>query len=129
MKITPRYFLPVFILLIGIVFSLHLFFLSTLNHDLFSDKIVVSYILNFSIAIAIYFLIYLFRVKLKDSLGFLFILGSLIKFVLFYILIYPFFKLDGDISKYEFAAFFIPYFTCLIYETIAVSTLLNSLKS
>jgi len=129
MKITPRYFLPVFILLIGVVFGLHLFFLSTLNHDLFSDKIVVSYILNISIAIAIYFLIYLFRVKLKDSLGFLFILGSLIKFVLFYILIYPFFKLDGDISKYEFASFFIPYFTCLIYETIAVSTLLNSLKS
>ena len=129
MKITPRYFLPGIILLIGIVFSLHLFILSTLNYALYSDKIIASYLLNISIAIAIYFLIYLLRVKLKNSLGFLFILGSLIKFVLFYVLIFPSFKLDGDISKYEFASFFIPYFACLIYETIAVSTLLNSLKS
>jgi hypothetical protein len=129
MKITPRYFLPIFILLILLVFSLHLFFLSILNHSLFSDKIIESYLLNFLIAIIIYFLIYQFKDTFKNSLGFLFILGSFIKFLLFYALIYPSFKLDGDISKYEFASFFIPYFTCLIYETLAVSTLLNSLKN
>lgn len=129
MKITPKYFLPIFILLLLVVFSLHLFFLSIGDQALFSNKIIESYILNSSVAIIIYFLIFQFKDTFKNSLGFLFILGSLIKFLLFYALIYPSFKLDGDISKIEFAAFFIPYFTCLIYETLAVSTLLNSLKN
>jgi len=129
MKITPKYFLPIFILLIVLVFSLHIFILSIQNHSIFSDKIIESYLLNSFVAIIIYFMIYQFKDKFKNGLGFLFILGSLIKFLLFYALIYPSFKLDGNFSKYEFASFFIPYFTCLIYETLAVSTLLNSLKN
>jgi hypothetical protein len=128
MKITSRYFLPIFIVLILLVFSFHLAILSTVNHPLFSDKIIESYLLNSFIAVTLYFIINQLKNKFKNGLGFLFILGSLIKFLLFYALIYPSFKLDGNMSKYEFASFFIPYFTCLIYETLAIATLLNNLE-
>jgi hypothetical protein len=123
-----KYFLPKFLLLIVAVFCIHLIILNTTTHPLYSDKIIESYLLNSFIAILFYFLINSLKTKFKNGLGFIFILGSLLKLLLFVVLIYPSFKLDGSISKYEFTSFFIPYFTFLIYETLAVVTLLNNIE-
>ena len=129
MKITATNFLPIFIIVLAVMFGLHLSILHFMEHPFFSDKIIESYLLNSLVAIFIYYIINTLKTKFKNSLGFIFIFGGLLKFLLFYILIYPSFKLDGTISNFEFAAFFIPYFTCLIYETLAIATLLNNLKN
>jgi len=54
-------------------------------------------------------------------------LGSFLKFGLFFIFIYPSYKLDGDTTKFEFLTFFIPYIACLIIETSDLIKLLNNL--
>ncbi len=111
-----------------VVFGLHLFFLHSNKYPLFENKILLSYFLNFFLAIAIYVLIYSLRTKLKNYLGFLFIGGSFLKFILFFILFYPFYLADETISILEFSSFFVPYLICLITETYALANLLNRLK-
>ena len=110
------------------VLGIHLLMLSVLEFPLFENKILIAYLVNFVLAFAIY----VGMDKLKDTqpnnLGFIFMTGSMIKFGVFFLLFYPAYKLDGDMSPLEFSSFFIPYATSLILETITLSKLLNSLK-
>lgn len=122
----------IYILIIAITaviaFFIHISVLSYLNFPLFDNKIILSYVVNTLLVILILLVLFIFKKKLKDQLGFLFMAGSLLKFACFFIFFYPSFKMDGDISNLEFAAFFVPYAICLIVETICGSKLLNSLK-
>jgi hypothetical protein len=68
------------------------------------------------------------RNKYKSQLGFLFLAGSLLKFAVFFIVFYPIFKEDGQMSKLEFASFFVPYGMGLFLETISLSKWLNKLE-
>lgn len=77
-------------------------------------------------ASAIYVLILRLRKKYNDSLGFIYMGGSFLKFILYFLLIHPLYKADGAIEKSEAFAFFIPYLYCLIAETRALIRLLNS---
>jgi hypothetical protein len=128
MNITPKSFLPLFLIIIVFVFSFHIAILSFLEKPIFGNKIIESYFLNAFVAIFLYFIINKLKEKFKNSIGFIFILGSLIKFLLFFALIYPSFKVDGKVSKPEFTAFFVPYFVSLFYETLAIIKLLNSIE-
>ena len=92
------------------------------------NKIVLAYLVNFTLAILIYAFLLKMKEKYKEQLGFLFIGGSILKFVAFFIFFYGSYKMDGTISKLEFAAFFTPYILCLIIETTALVKLLNNLK-
>ena len=65
--------------------------------------------------------------ELKTQLGFLFMVGSALKFAVFFIVFQPIYKQDGEVSSLEFLAFFIPYTLCLIFETFSLSKLLNKL--
>lgn len=111
------------------VLLLHLIILSQVGLPLFGSKIILAYSFNYLVAISIYILLYKFREKYYDKLGFFFLGGSAIKFIVFFIFFMPHYKLDGDISKLEFATFFIPYSTCLIVEILALSKLLNEKSS
>lgn len=73
--------------------------------------------------------LYRFREKLRNQIGFLFMGGSLFKFLIFFILFYPSYKADGDMSSLEFAAFFVPYGLGLILETYFTSKMLNNLET
>jgi hypothetical protein len=46
--------------------------------------------------------------------------GSFVKFLFFFIFLYPYYKLDGGLDSLEFAAFFVPYLISLIFETLGV---------
>lgn len=46
-----------------------------------------------------------------------FLLGSLLKALGFFVLVYPEMKADGSISRPEFFTFFIPYIIALFWET------------
>lgn len=109
-------------------FLLHLLFLNFKNLPFFDNKIVLAYILNYLLALSIYSLLYFLRFKLKNQLGFLFMAGSFLKFIVFFVFFYPSYKSDGSINNLEFSSFFIPYLICLIIETYTLIQLLKNLK-
>ncbi|MDV7137562.1 DUF6168 family protein [Maribacter sp. TH_r10] len=110
---------------LGAVFLIHLIILDNLGFPKFNDLIGLSYIVNGLLAIAIFVSIYIFRSKLKNQIGFLFMGGSFLKFLFFFILFYPAYKSDGEMSRLEFAAFFVPYVVSLVVETIFTAQILK----
>lgn len=108
-------------------FCIHISILSILQLSLLDNKIILSYIINLVLIISIFGILYLLKEKYKTQLGFLFLAGSLLKFAVFFIVFYPVFKLDGIVTKLEFASFFVPYITGLVIETISLSKWLNKL--
>ena len=113
--------------LLAITLVLHLGFLKLFEQPLFENKIVLSYIVNLLLVIGVFGLLYILRNKYKSQLGFLFLAGSELKFTVFFIVFYPIYKQDEDVSKLEFAAFFVPYATGLILETLSLSKWLNEI--
>lgn len=116
----------ILLLALGLSFSIHLGILKSLELPLFGNKIVLSYVVNFILASSIFYALFHFREKLKNAIGFLFMGGSFLKFIVFFLLFYPFYKSDGEIQKIEFAAFFAPYAIALILETYFTSKMLNN---
>ena len=83
----------------------------------YAENILVSaYIINAFLAIAIYVIINIILKNKPEISGFVFMGGSGIKFIFFFLFFYPTYKEDGQISKPEFLSFFIPYTICLITE-------------
>ena len=115
------------IALLTLVFAIHLVVLNTLQFPLFENRIVLSYIVNLILIIIIFGTLYLLKEKYKSQLGFLFLAGSFLKFAVFFILFYPFYKLDNTITELEFAAFFVPYVMGLIFESVSLSKWMNKL--
>lgn len=50
--------------------------------------------------------------------GFVFMIGSALKFLLFFLVFYPAYHADGEISRMEFASFFVPYAIGLSVELL-----------
>lgn len=115
------------ILILAVVFGIHLILLNILNLPMFENRIVLSYVVNLILIIVIFGGLYLLKEKYKSQLGFLFLAGSFLKFAVFFILFYPFYKIDNVITKLEFAAFFVPYVVGLILESVSLSKWLNKL--
>lgn len=115
-------------LVLGVSFVIHT--QMRLGNDLnpLGDMLVRSYLLNLLLAFGILVFIYSLRNRLKTQLGFLFIAGSLLKFLLFFLLFYPGFTADGGIGQSEFSSFFVPYFLALLIETGLAAGLLKKLE-
>ena len=116
------------LLLLAIGFGIHLCVLKFLNLPLFENRIIASYLVNLTLVIVVFGGLYLLKDKYTSQLGFLFLIGSFLKFAVFFIVFYPFYKQDGEITKLEFAAFFVPYVLGLILETVSLSKWLNKLS-
>ncbi|NER13223.1 hypothetical protein GWK08_07215 [Leptobacterium flavescens] len=125
MHTLVRRFLIALTLVLLLVFGIHVLILYLAGSPLFDNSIVLSYIVNFAMAVAIYAVLFLLREKQKEQLGFIFIGGSMFKFLIFFLVFNPIFKADGETSNLEFASFFVPYLTCLIIETLSVIKLLK----
>ena len=127
--ISPFYrFILQLTIAVCVVFGIHLSALYFFDSPIFDNKIILAYLLNYILAISIYSILYIYRIKLKNQLGFLFMGGSSLKFMLFFVFFYSSYKADGNINSLEFAAFFTPYIVCLTLETAALVKLLNGLK-
>ena len=107
------------IIVLGISFFFHQYFVNT-------PHLLSLYALNLSIAIFVYWLFFLLRKKQKESLGYYFLFGTLVKFLVFFLLVLPIFKTDNVVSKIEFFSFFTPYLLSLFVETKSLISLLNS---
>ena len=111
-----------------IAFGAHILLLNWLEKPLFNNMIITSYLVNGVLAIAIFGFLYKKRERFKDQIGFLFLAGSLLKFAVFFIVFYPTFKADGNMSGMEFASFFVPYVLCLVTETFSLVKWLNKME-
>ena len=105
---------------LGISFFFHKYSIDNTDHLPF------LYAINASIAILVYWIVFLLRNNNKGYLGYYFLLGTFIKFFIFFIFVLPIFKDDNIVSRTEFFTFFIPYFLSLMVETKSLISLLNS---
>ena len=108
------------IIVLTIVFGIHVYILDQLELPLFDNQIIVAYLANCFLALAIYLSLFLLKNKMSEQIGFLYMGGSFVKFLFFFIFFYPKYKLDGGLDSLEFAAFFVPYVISLILETLGV---------
>lgn len=129
MKKTTFKFLTVLLLVIVAVFAAHLFILQNMQLPIFADRILLSYLLNYALAASILLFIQSRFNKKSSQTGFIFLGGSGIKFLVFFLVFYPIYREDGTMSTSEFAAFFVPYATCLILEVAFLSKQLNNQDS
>ena len=125
-KNLERFVLILFSIL-AVAFIIHISIFSFLNYDLFATRIITSYVGNFVLTVVIFAYIYKNRIKKTERLGFFFLGGSMIKFMLFFIFLNPFFMEDGLVSRLEFLSFFIPYSLALTVETQQLIKELNKL--
>jgi len=118
-------FLAVLTSMLLISLVLHLQIQEYLNIEKWADMLMLSYGVNFLLATVILLILYLLRNKYKNQIGFLYMGGSLLKFLVFFIVFYPAYRADGIVTKSEFAAFFVPYLLCLILETVYTAKILQ----
>lgn len=117
------------LLLLGVlvlVFGMHLFILKQFEMPLFTNRIILSYLLNYFLAVIVLVLVKANIQKKSSQTGFIFMAGSGLKFLFFFLFFYPSYQEDGHMERAEFVAFFTPYAVCLTLEVIYLSKLLNN---
>ena len=85
----------------------------------------ISYLLNNMMAAATFAVLLKLKKKHVDKLGFISLASTLIKFVIFFLVFDPLFQADGEITRREFAVFFIPYAFATTIETFFLVRILN----
>ena len=117
-------------LLLGILLFvglLHAGFLFARNLNFDYKLMFLGYIINFAMALVIYSTLLYFSEKQNKNLGFLFMFGSTLKFIVYFLIFDPIFILDAQLTKVEFFMFFVPYFSCLLVETFALIKLMREM--
>ncbi len=107
------------------LFLLHILALHLIGKTLFENFIFTSYIFNFIITIIFFSFLLISSTFNDSSLGWVFFITSGLKFLAFFIIIYPLFNLDKIIQKIELLNFFLPYTLCLTIEIRQLSKILN----
>jgi hypothetical protein len=120
------HFALVLFLSLFLAFIVYLSILYFLEIPLWSNHLIAAYLINYLLAVSIYAFLYRSREKYSDSLGFLFMAGSFLKFAAFFIFFYPAYHADNRIETIEFGTFFIPYTICLLLETLGLIKILQN---
>lgn len=109
-----------------VFFGLHIWVLQELDKIFTISKIGICYTINFIIALAIFKLFSIFINKKSELLGFIFLIGSLFKFIIYFAILRPIIQNNGSLTKIEFSFFFLPYAICLILEIFYLVKAINS---
>ena len=104
---------------------LHLAYFYANDKIIQPDEWLFCYGLNLIMAFIIYAVLLELAKRESPYLGFFFLSGSAFKFALYFLIIDPLLRRDGDLTYADFFLFFIPYLVSLIGETIAVIKLLK----
>ncbi|WGK65784.1 DUF6168 family protein [Croceiramulus getboli] len=123
---SARQFMVQLALVCTLVFLIQVFLLQHYDHPPFDNQLILAYAVNMIIALGVVLTINAVLHRMKNSLGFIFIAGSGLKFVLFFLLFYPEYKADDQLTLLEFFAFFVPYVCCLFLEVRYLAKLLNN---
>jgi len=107
------------------LFCLHFFTIEQLDISVQRQILIVCYLFNTLFAIS-FFILLLFVSKYNPSiLGWVFLMASGLKFLLFFALIFPNFQLIRMSQKQELITFFIPYAAALTFEIHQLIKILN----
>lgn len=94
-------------------------------HNSFSlPNLVPSYLFNYLTTILAFALLWYRYKKQSETLGFVFLATSGIKFLLFFLLFRPYFFLSSS-KKEALVVFIIPYAVCVFFEVLVLAKLLN----
>lgn len=85
----------------------------------------LCYGVNFVLAVLIFWAVLATYKKNAMLVGFVFMGGSILKFGIFFLFIYPDFKADGLVGRDELSLFFVPYLISLFSMTYAASRVLQ----
>ena len=88
--------------------------------------LIFCYLVNYILALGIYFALVKLVANENKHVGFVFMFGSALKFLAYFLIFDPLFKQDGQLSKVEFFLFFTPYLISLVVETAALVKLLKT---
>jgi hypothetical protein len=109
---------------LSLAFAIH----TTLMPDALWGQIRIMwlcYVLNYGLAVLIFSAVLATHKKNAMLVGIVFMGGSILKFGLFFLLIYPDFKSDGLVGRDELSLFFVPYLISLFSMTYAASRVLQ----
>lgn len=98
-------------------FIVHYVWISRSGSNLEDAVFFTSYLGNYIVAEIIMLGMIFTPKSLEPSRGFLFMFGSVFKFIFFFLFLYPVFQQDGTMQQHEFFTFFVPYGVCLATET------------
>ncbi len=110
---------------IGFAFSIHLFVLHTKGLPLWENLIIPSYLYNTITSFVSFLILIKLKPKWISNMGFIFMAGSFLKFLIFFLAFYPSYQADDEVTSLEFFAFFIPYGMGLIVEIASLVQRLN----
>ena len=108
------------------VFSAHTLVVTSMYSESLS-KLILTYGFNYTFTLIVLVVFQIFVNKDIKQLGTVFLFSSMIKFLLFFMLIWPFLKIEGAVKSFAFAAFFIPYAICLATEVLVTVRLLRKM--
>lgn len=113
------------LLILLLVFGLHAGLVLSEGESLNKNLLWQAYLFNLLAAEIILSIMLRLAKKQKDHLGFIFMGGSLLKFLAFFLVFYPEYKADGETQSEEFIAFFVPYFSALSFKSFILLKSLN----
>ena len=108
-----------------VVALLGVFLQSTFTDRQIAGPLANSYLVNNALAALIFILLFRWRQRHIEKLGFLFLAGTGLKFLTFFIVFYPVFRADGELTGEEFILFFVPYTLSTLVETVFLARILN----
>ena len=111
--------------LLGVSFFVHGIIQHQLQIGFFEKQLILSYCFNLLITLFSFGILMHYKDKKSNQLGFIFLFSSMLKFFLFFLIIYPNFKISGSLRNGEFFSFFIPYSLAHFMEIIQLVRLLN----
>jgi hypothetical protein len=119
-----RFSIVLFLSLI-VAFFIHFGYLYLFVSDTDWVNIGITYTFNLILGLSVTYVLFRLKEKYAHSLGFIFMAGSMFKFLVFFLVLQPIYKEDGEVSSLEFGFFFIPYGISLLLETLFISQVLN----
>ncbi len=123
-KMIVLFFLKL-LLVMGVLFVVHVKIGDYLKKETFENAIILSYSLNLVIGVTSFIMLVLSHKKYGENLGHLFLLGSLFKFVLFYVIFKPMYSADGEVQFNEFLTLMVPYAVALTIEIHSLAAFLK----
>lgn len=124
-----KYFWQFFLIsaaLLMLFFYLHNSYLRSAEYEFKHNHLLLNYVINFLMALVIFVVLLVVNNRNTSIVGYVFLFGSLFKFLIYFLVLQPLLKVDGQVEKTKFFFFFLPYAICLIVEVILLIKMLNS---
>lgn len=100
-----------------IAISIHVYFQSVYEFVLFGSFVIASYVFNLGFVVMEVLFLSRYQRKEGANLGNAYLGLSMLKFLIFFAVFMPLFKIDGVTDRFEFFGFFVPYAICLAAGT------------